>query len=170
MKARLFVLLIIISFPFLVWGGPSIGDAAKNILIPTEIITKLVLITCYILGAIFIFMSFAQYKVHRHSPKLVPLTTPILLFVLGLICAFIPFSSNIFGKSFSATEMPEAQRARQENLLPLPDASPRGPDLPIFRNQGQSEQNVQPPVQQEETPPSDEPDSGHWTSDPRYNP
>jgi hypothetical protein len=169
MIARLFALIALAIFPLGVFAMPSIGEAAQNILVPTEILTKLLLLTCYILGAIFIFMSFAQYRVHRQSPKLVPLTTPILLFVLGSICALIPFSSKIFGETFSAVERSDVPKTGDgESLLPLPEVVPRGSLLPIQRQSENLDQD-QNRDQSETVAPSPPPSAPHWTSDPRYN-
>lgn len=158
------------TFPLVSFATPSIGQAAENVLVPTEILTKLVLLACYILGAIFIFMALAQYRVHRQSPKLIPLTTPILLFVIGVIFALIPFSSKIFGETFSAVERSDIPKTGdEESLLPLPEAPPRGPLLPTHNrdeNQNREEKQASPLPSE---PSSEDVNSGHWTSDPRYN-
>lgn len=171
MKLSIFtpIMFILMLLPSVSVAVPSIGEAAQNILVPTEIVTMLVLIACYILGAILIFMAFSQYKIHQHSPKLVPLTTPILLLILGIISALIPFSSKIFGDSFSALDRAEAERRyKKENVLPLPDVGPSKPMLPIYRDPADPDQGASSTSDESVLP--DEPDSGHWTSDPKYNP
>lgn len=171
---RTSLIVLGVFFPLVSFAIPSIGEAAENILVPTEILTKLVLLTCYILGAIFIFMAFAQYRVHRQSPKLIPLTTPILLFILGVICALIPLSSKIFGETFSAVERSDIPKTGDgESLLPLPETLPRGPVLPMpnrSENQNQTAPPPPPPPPSSPSSSSEDVNSGHWTNDPRYNP
>lgn len=173
MIARIFTLIALAFFPLVSVAMPSIGAAAQNILVPTEILTKLLLLTCYILGAIFVFMALVQYRIHRQSPKLVPLTTPILLFVLGVICGLIPFTSKIFGETFSAVERSDIPKTGDgESLLPLPEVPARGPLLPVHKQpeeQHETTPSPPPPAEGYDMGPSDDVNSGHWTSDPRYN-
>lgn len=170
--------LILVGFPTLAGATASIGDAAKNVLTPTEILTKLVLVACYIIGTGFIFAALAQYRIHRQSPKLVPLTTPILLLILGIVCVLIPYSTKLFGESFSAVEQAKKEgRHMNENVLPLPDVTKKGPMLPVpSRSVPQDEPTPesQQPEQGSDTvapqdTPTDSTGGGHWTSDPRYN-
>lgn len=170
--------LILLGFPILAGATASIGEAARNVLTPTEILTKLVLVACYIIGTGFIFAALAQYRIHRQSPKLVPLTTPILLLILGIVCVLIPYSTKLFGESFSAVEQAKREgRHQRENVLPLPDVTNKGPMLPIPRRSAPQDepapQSQQPEqgsgmVDPEDTP-TDNSGGGHWTSDPRYN-
>lgn len=170
--------LILAGLPALAMAGPSIGDMAKNIFMPTEILTKLLLVACYVIGTGLIFASLAQYRIHRQSPKLVPLTTPILLLILGIICVLIPYSTQLFGDSYSAVEQAKKEGLhKKENVLPLPDVTNKGPLLPTPQRS----------VPRDEPPPTDyAPDqggsydapqdtspgntgTGHWTEDPKYN-
>ncbi len=163
---RIFTFIFCLLFPMLSAATPSIGQAAENILIPTAILTKLLLIACYMLGAILIFMAVSQYKIHRHSPKLVPLTTPILLLILGIITVLIPFGSKIFGDSFSVAEH-EINKAR-ENVLPLPNAAPQGPRLPIYRNDENPDRHDQSGSSNDDSG-YQYPQSDSWTTEPKYN-
>jgi len=123
--------LFLLSNPLFAGSTGSIGDAAVSLLGPTEIITKLFLIACYIVGVALILVSLAQYKIHQQSPKLVPLTTPIMLFILGVITVLIPYASeNLFGESASAAKQ-NVGKSKSETVLPLPDIHQKGPALPI---------------------------------------
>lgn len=174
---QLWMSLIVASIPSVTMAvGPSIGDMAENIAIPTEMLTKLALIACYAIGVAFIFAALAQYKIHRQSPKLVPLTTPIVLLVLGFISIMIPYSTGLFGETFSAVVRAKDEgRYDGKNVLPLPDVSKQGPLLPLPQSPEQSQPQSQPQRQQEPPPSQEIPSSsdssggGHWTSDPRYN-
>lgn len=134
---------------FLFWSGAlwatnsgSVGAAAERLMTPTEIITKLMLVACYILGVILIVMAVAQYKQHRESPKLVPLTTPIMLVILGVICCLIPYWSTIT-ESFSAVEQAKRQGKQDDRgSLPTPPVLPKqaGPGTYLAPQQNQAPQ------------------------------
>lgn len=164
----------------------SIGQAAENLMVPTEILTKLLLISCYIIGIALILGAIVQYKIHRQSPKLVPLTTPITLLVLGLISVMIPYGTKIFGTTYSAEG--QSYLTTKENVLPLPDTSKKPALIPLPpleraapapRQAPPSYQNdpqysapppPPPPKQQRRAAPTHSGSSGggHWTSDPQY--
>lgn len=166
--------IALLLVPVMAFGMSSIGDVANNLMGPTSIVTKFVDIACYIIGLVFIMMSIAQYKIHRQSPKLVPLMTPILLLVLGIIALCIPY----------VTQKPEATgkakiESTEKSALPLPTPTQKSPGLPYPPSH---KQDTAPPSstseQSETTPasPSSDSDSssppaggGGWTSDPKYN-
>lgn len=166
------VWLGLLLWPFeVVWAHASIGEAASNIFKPTELLTKLLLAASYMLGAILIFMSIAQYKIHRQSPKLTPLTIPVLLLLMGVVCVLIPYTSKIFGNSFSAVEQSKREgRKDKEELLLLPEVKNTEPKVPFSGNRGD---NATSDSTSEQDDDNTEDESGgrggHWTNDPRYN-
>ncbi len=151
------ILFLLLWLPLTVFAN-SLGDVAENLLGPTAFVTKLVIVACYAIGAILILMSFAQYKIHRQTPKLVPLTTPIALLILGIIALLIPYVTKMGGAE------PAENTDQKRNVLPLPDTtSNRGPTLPL-----PGEPAVSPGTEQ--APPSPPPPSqdsgssdGHWS-------
>ncbi len=82
----------------------DLDDITRTLETPVVIITKVLLFACYVVGAILIFAAIAQYMNHRQSPKLVPLTTPVLLLVLGVGLLFIPYFTTLAKDSASAVE------------------------------------------------------------------
>lgn len=154
----------------------SLGDVAENLMGPTSIVTKLVDITCYIIGMAFVLVAFAQYKIHRQSPKLVPLTTPVLLLVLGICALLVPYVTKVTETGKSTTETKE----EKPNLLPMPDIQ-KGAGIPYPPTQkgdtqqsggGQTNELAPPPPDNNTAPAASEPPpagGGHWTQDPRYN-
>lgn len=149
-------------------SGTSLGAAADSLMTPVAIMTKLSLLACYIIGIALILASVAQYKIHRQSPKLVPLTTPITLLLLGLIAVGIPSAANLFGDSYS-TEQTRPQGEKTSGI-PLPDLDAnKGPRLPGSQQpKGDSAPppTVAPPAATEPPPTSG---GGRWTDDPQYN-
>lgn len=88
--------------------GVDVDDIAGGLETPVVILTKVLLFACYVVGAILILGALAQYRNHRQSPKLVPLTTPILLLVLGVVLLLVPYFSTL-GDSTSAVEQQKKQ-------------------------------------------------------------
>lgn len=149
----------------------SFGDLANAAFTPTEIITKLMLVACYIIGAMLIFAALAQYKIHRQNPKFVPLTTPILLLILGIVCVLIPYTSKIWGESYSAVDTAEKKGLNNKSSgILLPDLNTKGPLLPVPTQPQQDDtpSSSYDSTPSEESPPQEE-TPGHWTQDPRYN-
>lgn len=92
----------------------GIGDKLMSV---TDILTRLMLVACFVVGIGFIFVAFIQYKTHRLNPKLVPLDKPVWYFVLGVLLIGIIFLERIFGggtgnilhlKKQQATEAPQS--------------------------------------------------------------
>lgn len=180
-----FTLLIALLLPANAMALQSIGDVAENLMGPTSIATKLVDITCYIIGFAFVLMAFAQYKIHLQSPKLVPLMTPVLLLVLGVCALMIPYVTKHSDTGKSKTQETQTEKS---NLLPLPDlqqnTGPGVPYPPYGNTSGASDssQNMSPPPPSDQTPPPSDQNAapaanepppssggGHWTQEPRYN-
>lgn len=172
-----YIFLSVIWFmPSFALAQASFGEAAENLLGPTELLTKLFLLACYIVGIMLIFTAFVQYRLHRQNPKQVPLTTPVTLLILGVICALIPYGSKMFGITYSAVEQKGASDPKAENLLPLPDLEKRGPLLPLPQRKQQElerggDEAFSSKERREEVYPQDPPSRprGNWTTDPRYN-
>jgi hypothetical protein len=158
--------LLLLLVPFSLQAA-SVGEAADSLMNPVAIMTKLSLLACYIIGIALLLASIAQYKIHRQSPKLVPLTTPITLLLLGLVAIGIPYATNLFGESYSAEQQKPSQ---SKSTLVLPDLNAsKGPSLPNSRPK--HEETVLPPPassapESTEPPPSS---GSRWTDDPEYN-
>lgn len=162
-------------------NSTSLGDIANTLLQPTALVTKLLLLACYVIGIALILMAFAQYKIHRQSPKLVPLSTPIILLVLGVIALMIPYVTNQF-ETGNAEKF--VQKDQKPTLLPLPDVTPsKGPGLPLPSKRGElpppppplPDNRVNPaperplPDKEREVTNPNQGSGGSWADDPRYN-
>ena len=139
----------------------SFGDVAKNLMGPTFVITKIMDIFLYILGFIFIFMSIAQYKIHRQNPKLVPLVTPMVLFVFGVVALFLPYLTTKFETGKNYAENPN-KVMRYPPPLP-PNSHEAGPGMPPHTG-------TQTPSDRDYTKnaPNTNPKDKHWTQEPKY--
>jgi len=157
-----------------VMADTTLGDVAQNLLGPTSIVTKVMMLACYLVGAILVFLALAQYKIHRQSPKLVPLATPITMLVLGVVALLIPYVT----KQFETGKAPVQSESRKSDLLPLPNLSnTRGPVLPAPGSQVSPDSappRSAPASTAPEAPPQTSPEAapeprssegqgGHWT-------
>ncbi len=172
-KQNLLCLLLMLPFAVQASGGgshASLGEAADNLMTPVSFMTKLALLACYIIGIALLLAAIAQYKIHRQSPKLVPLTTPITLLVIGLTALGIPYATYMFGDTFSAEE--QNPTSQSSSTLPLPDLnSNKGPKLPAGQKRNAEPVPPPPPAAAEPVaPPPSDSGGGRWTDDPRYNP
>lgn len=77
--------------------GVALGDMANNLLVGGNILTKLMWAVCIVVGIALIAAAFTQFQIHRRNPKLVPLTTPVLYLILGIIAIAIPFVGQAQG-------------------------------------------------------------------------
>jgi hypothetical protein len=126
-KKKQFSLIIKMLIVFLIpcMASPvladTLGTLSENLLGPTSFVTQMLVYACYIVGVVFFFMALAQYKIHRESPKLVPLTTPIMLAIFGAVLVLLPYFSTLFN-SGSALEYIKKEGVQQEEDrgLPLP--------------------------------------------------
>lgn len=75
----------------------TIGDAAENLHAITGGVRTLMELASFVIGSALTIGAVMLYRQHRASPKLVPLTTPFILFVLGLgTLTFLYYTSEGF--------------------------------------------------------------------------
>lgn len=160
--------------------GSDIASLASNLLGPTTLVTQMLVYACYIVGVIFCFMAIAQYKVHRESPKLVPLSTPVMLVLFGLLLIFLPYLSTLFN-SGSALEYSKKAGISEEGhtglaLPPLNHPRREGPgDFSRTRKSEEAPRGsgqVEPSRGRPSGPAADRPvvpeGGAHWGDDPQY--
>lgn len=100
------LILSVISCTCLANEGASttgIGAVAVNLMEPVNILSDFVQSACFIIGGSFLFASVIKYFEHKRSPLMVPISTVVFLFVLGLVLAVLPFLSLMvdYGVKFS---------------------------------------------------------------------
>lgn len=155
-----------VSVPSWAWADASVGALSESLMGPTEIITQLVLAACYMVGVGLVIFSLAQYKQHRQSPKLVPLSTPILLLILGVLALLIPYITTLPDESGSATEVAkrEGKTAPKSGAL-APTSEYESRKLPGPGRYAPRDVPNDSEYPDEEYEVDDVPSSGHWTDD-----
>lgn len=102
---RLFIfklfLFTVCFFPIVVLAANStvgIGHMAEGLLEPANVLSDFMSTASLILGASFIFASFSRYMQHRKNPLAFPISTVIMLLILGVMLVCLPIAVK-FGMS-----------------------------------------------------------------------
>lgn len=90
---KLFILIIVAGIGYYENAAAltTMVEAGQNFLVPTQFITTFLEKVCGVVGIGFIFGALIQYKMHRATPTLVPLSRCVMLLLLGLALVAIPF-------------------------------------------------------------------------------
>ena len=131
----------------------TLGEASDNLFGPLAVITKLVVLVCYAVGVAFCIGALMQYRQHRRNPKLVPLTTPVLLIILGGMALLLPYFSTDIINSWSATVQERDDSAVENPYNPNVIPQPRETRYP--KRGDSSSESVDEDVEEE--------GSGHWS-------
>ncbi len=73
----------------------GIGQIAIGLMEPVGILTDFVSSASLIIGAAFIFSSIIRYRQHRVNPLAMPISTVILLFVMGVLLIVLPIAFRL---------------------------------------------------------------------------
>lgn len=96
-KNKLIVLALLFSFSATALAAKSLGEISDTLIGGADILAKVMWAACIIVGIGLIAAAFTQFQIHRSNPKLVPLTTPVMYVILGVIALCIPFGERILG-------------------------------------------------------------------------
>lgn len=77
--------------------GVPLSQIVAKFLVGGGILSKLMWAACIVVGIALIAAAFTQFQIHRRNPKLVPLTTPVLYLILGIVAIAIPFLGQVQG-------------------------------------------------------------------------
>ncbi len=140
MKIRLTsgsAMVALIYSEYAIAEGVSLGAMANTLLVGGGILTKLMWAACIVVGIALIAAAFTQFQIHRRNPKLVPLTTPVLYLILGIIAIAIPFINQVDGfLSQGAKGIGSAPAARTappvSPTTPAKHYDPNDIDAPIY--------------------------------------
>lgn len=90
------ILRFILSLSFLafsrVYADSGIGVVAQNLIEPVSILSGFVSTASLIIGVSFLFGALMRYMQYRQNPLAVPLSTVVMLFIMGLILVLLPLA------------------------------------------------------------------------------
>lgn len=92
MKVLIFMFVLLI--PCKLFASPTaqgFGDIASNMLEPVGILSDFIGTASIIVGMCAIFAGFFRYMEYRKNPLVSPISTVILLIVIGVILVSLPF-------------------------------------------------------------------------------
>jgi RsiW-degrading membrane proteinase PrsW (M82 family) len=75
----------------------SIGQIALNLVDIADILTVFVGSASIILGICALFAALLRYLQYRVNPLASPLSTVVLLFILGIVLLFLPYTYKLTG-------------------------------------------------------------------------
>lgn len=133
---RIIVILALLGLASSAYAA-TLGDVARALSTGGGILQKLLWAACIVVGILLIAAAFTQFQIHRRNPKLVPLTTPVMYLILGIVAIAIPFMDTMGG--FLGTKMDrlgapapkgnqQQQQRQQEQYV-----DPNDIDAPIYR-------------------------------------
>lgn len=98
MNKLVLALLCVISFAFFSISSHavepiSLGQVASNLMEPISVFSDFIHTACFVIGGSFIFASIIRYVEHRKSPLVMPISTIILMLILGIILLLLPYIS-----------------------------------------------------------------------------
>src|SRR5579883_194003 len=89
---RALFVLIGIGLSSIAWATePGLGGVAENILGPVDIITQFVGSASIVVGICSLLASFLKYRQHRVNQLVAPLSTIVVLFLIGVALLLLPF-------------------------------------------------------------------------------
>ena len=73
----------------------GLGQVASNLLVPVEVASDLLSGTAIIIGLTCLFGALVRYMQHRVNPLAHPISTVLILFILGIILLCLPLIYKI---------------------------------------------------------------------------
>jgi hypothetical protein len=77
----------------------SWDQAAGNLMKPLSVFATVVYNVCYILAIMLLVGAVTQYRTYRQNPGQTPLSRPIILLLLALATALLPFIAKLSASS-----------------------------------------------------------------------
>lgn len=84
----------------------GIGGVANNLMEPVTILANFIGTIAIIIGISFLFAAFVKYMQHRVNPLAVPISTVVLLLVMGICLLLIPFLYKLTTSGFALSITP----------------------------------------------------------------
>lgn len=95
-----FISRILLIFGCLLPGvvsATSLGQVANNLMAPVFILTNFIASISLTIGISFIFASVIKYMQYRVNPLAVPISTVILLLIMGIVLVCLPWMYKLTG-------------------------------------------------------------------------
>ena len=96
MKIMRYVILSLLFFiPTLSIADQGIGDVAQNLIEPVSVLSDFVATSSVVIGASFVMASFLRYLQYRINPLAMPISTVIMLLIMGILLILLPLAYKL---------------------------------------------------------------------------
>lgn len=85
------LLIVLPALTFAAQQNPGLGDYAQSLMQPVGVLNNFISSGAIIIGVACLFAAFFRYNLYRINPLASPISTVILLLVLGLVMIGLPF-------------------------------------------------------------------------------
>lgn len=68
----------------------GIGGVAQNMMEPVTVVSSFISSACMIIGGTCLFAAFLRYMQYRVNPLASPISTVMILFIMGLLLVILP--------------------------------------------------------------------------------
>lgn len=75
--------------------SPALADVTENVMSVAANVASLAIGICFILGVAMVGGALIQYKQHKRNRLQVPISKPIVLFILGTVMLCVPLTAKI---------------------------------------------------------------------------
>jgi hypothetical protein len=110
---RLVIYTLFLAFTAInvAWGADShhkehlkgIGEIASNIQEPVTLLANFVGAAAIAIGSCFIFSALVKYMRHRVNPYEVPISTVVILLIMGILLLCLPMAYKLTESGFPLT-------------------------------------------------------------------
>lgn len=104
-KCILWILIFLVPCVTMADKTESIGEVAKQLMEPVTVLSSFIGNGSIIVGVMSLFGALMRYMQHRVNPLASPISTVIVLLILGIVLVCLPFTYLLTGAGipFSAT-------------------------------------------------------------------
>lgn len=105
MKTMRYVICYLFLFPFISFAGENdgFGYIAQSLIEPVNVISEFVATGAIIVGVSFIFSGFLRYLQYRVNPMASPISTVVVLLVMGVVLVCLPLAYKLTGAGIPYT-------------------------------------------------------------------
>src|SRR5688572_13054181 len=75
----------------------DLGQVADNLLEPVSVLSNFIGSASIVLGISFLFAALLKYMQHRISPLEVPISTIVMLVIMGVVLLLLPLAYKLTG-------------------------------------------------------------------------
>lgn len=113
---KILLLTLISLISTVCYAKSSLGDVAGSLSGGATIISEILIAACVVVGICLLGTAVTHYQIHRNNPKLVPLMTPLLYLILGLLLSCLPLLLEYWGDNDSAPNSYPETTLRQYSI------------------------------------------------------